>query len=282
MDFAFLTDWHQFLPREAGHVIAFAGGGGKTSLMLACGEQYRAEAVPVILTTTTRSEPVPAWPVVQWRELAAAAARQGGASDPDGGPETAAPAGRLPRWCYLSDGTHADGKWRGLEPEQVDRLASLAPDHVVLVEADGAAGRPVKLHRSDEPRWPGRTSLAVLVVGTGALAEPVGQVVHRWGELPPGPLVSVAADTSWGWQQFHALLMESGGYLDRVPRSVPIALALTQLGDLDDGIGLFDFVARVMAEPRLPLVLFCELDPERRNLRTAYRAAENIGPGDAG
>jgi len=192
MDFAFLTAWHQFLPREGGHVVVFAGGGGKTSLMLACGEQYRDEGLPVILTTTTRSEPVSGWPVVQWRELVVVAARQGGAADPDVVPDTTASGGRLPRWCYLCDGTHPDGKWRGLEPEQVDRLASLTPDHVVLVEADGAAGQPVKLHRRDEPRWPGHTSLAVLVVGTGALTEPVGQVVHRWDELSPGPLAQVA------------------------------------------------------------------------------------------
>jgi hypothetical protein len=69
-----------------------------------------------------------------------------------------------------------------------------------------------------------------------------------------------------------ALLTGPGGYLDRVPSGIPTALALTQIGDLADGIGLFEFASQAMAHPRLPVILFCELDPERPRIRTAYRA----------
>lgn len=233
--------------------------------MLASGAQYRDESVPVILTTTTRSEPVADWPLVQWRDLAVGSGERGSGD-------------RLPRWCYLCDGTDAAGKWRGLAPEQVDQLAELAPEHVVLVEADGAAGLPVKLHRPDEPRWPRRTSLAVLVMGTGALGQPASRVVHRWGRLPPGPLAAVGADEPWEWRHFAALLFGAAGYLDRAPAAVPVVLALTQLGGLQDAIGLFEFTAKVMAEPRLPLVVLGELDPQRTGLRTAYRTAATPGP----
>jgi probable selenium-dependent hydroxylase accessory protein YqeC len=269
MDFAFLSAWHEFLPRQGGHVVAFAGGGGKTALMLAGGAQLREDAVPVVLTTTTRTEPVSGWPEVTWRDLVAG----------DHGDTRSVE--RLPRGCYLHAGTGADGKWRGLEPEQVDRLGEIAPEHVVLVEADGAAGLPVKLHRPDEPRWPARTSIAVLVMGTGALDEPAARVVHRWGRLPAGPLAGVGEAEPWAWRHFAALLLGEGGYLARVPTAVPVVLALTQLGDLQDGIGLFGFAAEVMAEPRLPLVLFGELDPARPSLRTAYRTTATDGLGGA-
>jgi hypothetical protein len=109
------------------------------------------------------------------------------------------------------------------------------------------------------------------MIGLSALAEPLDRVVHRWGDLPPGPLAGLLSEPIWGWPHFLALLTGPGGYLDRVPSEIPTVLALSQIGDLGDSIGLFGFVAEAMAHPRVPLVLFCELDRQRRNLRTVYR-----------
>lgn len=262
MDFSFLDPWHLFLPREGGHVIAIMGSGGKTSLLKAFAEVYRQQNVPVLLTTTTRTEPLPEYPVLDLEELA-------------GGPPSA-----LPPVFFLKDGTTEEGKWCGLTPEAVDDLGRQFPDRVVLAEVDGAAKQPLKIHRPGEPVWPGRTSLAVVVMGAGAVGCFANQGVHRLGRVPCPVLDELPAGALLEWDHLLALLLGEGGYLDQVPRGVPVLLALAGMGEVDDGIGLFDFVGRAMGEARLPLVLFCETGPESPSYRTGCRQElQPAGPG---
>jgi probable selenium-dependent hydroxylase accessory protein YqeC len=260
VNYAFLEPWHEFLPREGGHVIALCGGGGKTALMALLAEHYKQAGVPLILTTTTRTEPLPYWPARTWDEVTA---------------EGAAGALCLPPVVYLHAGDGPDHKWIGVRPETVDALEEMFPDRVVVVEADGAGKCPLKIHHHGEPLWPRRTSLAVAVLGTGALGRPARDALHRLGRVPGGPLNELDGDTPLDWDHLETLLMRPGGYLDRVPAGVPVLLALTQLGDLADGLGLFGFLGRVMAHPRLPLVLLGELDPDRRRVRVAYRCGRD-------
>ncbi len=265
MDFLFLPTWHEFLPRAGGHIVSLFGAGGKTSLLLACAEVYRDEGVPVVLTTTTRTEPlaVAGLPVVEWRDLAA-----GTATDP-----TTADV------FFLRDGVDPQGKWLGPDARDVDALGRLLPDRVVLAEVDGAAKHPVKLHRDDEPVWPRRTSLAVAVLGARALGRPVGEVLFRWDSLPASQLTELHDDDEWTWQHMFRLLTTPGGYLSRVPPGVPTLLAITQLASIDDTLGLFDFVARVMNEAALPLIVIGEARGGRTDLRTVYRDSEENGDG---
>ena len=64
MKFSFVDPWHGFLPREGGHVFALSGSGGKTSLMRALADWYAREGLPLVLTTTTRTEPLEGVPVL--------------------------------------------------------------------------------------------------------------------------------------------------------------------------------------------------------------------------
>lgn len=48
----------------------------------------------------------------------------------------------------------------------------------VIVEADGAAGRPLKAHRPWEPVIPPGSELTVCVVGTSGLGHPANEVCH--------------------------------------------------------------------------------------------------------
>ncbi|MFO7655184.1 MAG: selenium cofactor biosynthesis protein YqeC [Candidatus Krumholzibacteriia bacterium] len=265
MNYAFLEPWHAFLPRDGGHVIALAGGGGKTALLDLFAEHYRDSGVPVVLTTTTRTEPLLQWPARTWDELV-----KGGVAD----------CLCLPPVVYVHAGLARDGKWLGLRPETVDRLSEFCPDRLVICEADGAGKRPLKIHREGEPLWPRRTSLAVAVLGTGGLGRPAGRVLHRLGRVPGGLLNELDPDADLGWEHLQTLLLRPGGYLDRIPPGVPAVLALTQLGDLADGIGLFGFLAEAMAHPRLPVVMLTELDRERRRVRVAYRSAAAIADAD--
>ena len=75
----------------------------------------------------------------------------------------------------------------------------------------------------------------------------------------------------WEWDHARTLLLEQGGYLSRVPADVPAVLALTGIKEQQDSIGLFDFVGTAMDDPRLPVVLFCDLASDAVGIRTAFR-----------
>ncbi len=255
--FRFLDPWHAFLPLESGHVIGLCGGGGKTSLLRDLAARYGRAGLPVVVTTTTRCE------VLDWPELREAEA----------GTATAAVEPDPTRPLFVHRGRTTDGKWAGLEPEEVDALGEALPGAVLLVETDGSAGKPLKLHRPDEPRWPGRTSLALVVMGLGAVGRPVADVLHRHGRLepPPGLAPILAPDVAADWPLMAALLGGEDGYLSRIPAGVPPVLALTQLDLCDDSIGLFEFSGRAMDEFDLPLVLFVQRTAEATVLRCACR-----------
>jgi len=250
VNFGFLDPWHLFLPREAGHVISLMGSGGKTSLLRTLGDFYMGIGTPVVLTTTTMSEPVSG---MEAMEIAALEERD--------------PAG-LPGVFHLHDGLAPDGKWTGLPPGAVDNLGDLLPDRIVLAEVDGAAKLPVKLHRENEPVWPGRTSLAIIVMGTAAIGSKAGEILHRFGRTDWAPLADLEAWTVWEWDHQLKLLTEPGGYLSRVPEGIPCVLALTGMGEQPDSIGLFDFLGRAMENSRLPLTMFCDLSSAQPVIRT--------------
>jgi len=254
VNFSFVDPWHLYLPREGGHVISFCGSGGKTSLLKAVAEIYAQADLPLVLTTTTRTEPLADTPATDLADL-----------DP----------GTAPRRFFLRDGLDADGKWQGVTPAVVDGLGELFPDRLVLVEADGAAKHPLKLYREDEPVLPDRTSLALVVMGADAVGGFTRNVLHRHDRLDFPPLNGLTADAVVEWDHVHDLLTGPGGYLARIPEDIPVVLVLAGLGEVQDSIGLFGFVGRAMTHPRVRLVTFCETGPEDISFRTACRQDED-------
>lgn len=100
------------------------------------------------------------------------------------------------------------GKLAGVHPSRVDELRAAWP--VVLVEADGSKGLPLKAPAPWEPVVPDRTDLVVGVVGLDALGWPMDErTVHRpelfaavTGCPPGGPI---------GWDHLVALARHPEG-----------------------------------------------------------------------
>jgi probable selenium-dependent hydroxylase accessory protein YqeC len=262
VSFSFVDPWHLFLPREGGHVVGLMGSGGKTSLQQVFASIYRQEHIPVILTTTTRSEPLPDIQAVDLADL----------PDRD--------SASLPGEFFLRDGVTAEGKWRGVDPEAVDRLGIGYPDRVVLAEVDGAGKMPLKIHRPGEPVWPARTSLAVVVMGSGAVGGFVNRTVHRLGKVDCPVLDALPAGAVLEWDHCLEMLLGPGGYLAQVPPGVPALLALTGMAEVADSIGLFDFVGKAMENPRLPITLFCETTGDEPSFRTGCRQEPQEAPSE--
>ncbi len=136
-------------------VISLVGAGGKTTLMYRLAKELLLSRKRVVTTTTTKIlEPRPGetnflfvdsdekeiedfvWKHLdQYRHLTVARERLG------------------------------SGKLGGVSPDLVNELWSLDKIDTIIVEADGAAGRPVKAPREWEPVIPTATTLVVAILG---------------------------------------------------------------------------------------------------------------------
>lgn len=199
-----LTDLWRLGPSE---VVALVGAGGKSSLMEALARDFEAEGALVVLTTTTKILP----PEPGGRPLVTAPHLEG-LLHALGGVAVGAFAGCSP---VVGRGLTADGKVRGVPPEWVPALRDLPGVAAVLVEADGAVGRPLKAPAAYEPVVPACASLVVVIGGLDAQdARLDAEHVHR------PELVSELVGISLGDPiPPEAVLRASvAGYVDRVPR----------------------------------------------------------------
>ena len=128
-------------------VTAIIGAGGKTTLLLALAREL-ARTARVIVTTTTHIRPSEA-------EIAAALEKHP---------------------CVCVGKPAKEGKITAADVP-VRTLAELAD--YVLVEADGAHGRPAKAHADYEPVVPPEANQTILVFGLSALGQPIRACVHR-------------------------------------------------------------------------------------------------------
>ncbi|PYQ52399.1 MAG: putative selenium-dependent hydroxylase accessory protein YqeC [Acidobacteria bacterium] len=123
-----------------GDVVAVAGAGGKTTLIYRLAAEARACGLRVLVTTTTHMgtlDEALTGPVLVEAEGDTAAALE----------EALAREGRV---TLLGRRVRPD-KLEGLDARRVDALARIAD--LVVVEADGARGRSLKVPAPHEPSW---------------------------------------------------------------------------------------------------------------------------------
>jgi probable selenium-dependent hydroxylase accessory protein YqeC len=151
-----------------GACIAFIGAGGKTTSILALAELAVTRGLTVAVTTTTKFWPPPGMPLVlqvDEDDIVGAARLQL----------------RDSSTVAVGSDLAGSGKVVGLEPHMVCRLVASKVADLVLCEADGAAGRPLKVHGEHEPVVP-RCSTSVAVVGGMDAVDqvPGPEVIHRF------------------------------------------------------------------------------------------------------
>lgn len=166
-----VTDVKRVLPLVSafaigrGHAVSLAGGGGKTSLMYLLARALTDRGWRVVTTTTTRIYPPTeseSPSLVLLDEV------------PDG---LAAVRQRLAKAAHVTVAArrNPDGKLAGISPAAVDRLAAAGLADVIVVEADGSAGRPLKAAGHGEPVYPASTTHCLLVIGADALGVPLDE-----------------------------------------------------------------------------------------------------------
>jgi len=150
-----------------GDVVSVVGAGGKTTLVYRLAAEARGQGWRVLVTTTTHmgtlAKAITGPVLVEAEsaiesELARALATEG-------------------RATVLGRRVRPD-KLEGLAPERVDALAVTAD--LVLVEADGARGRSLKVPAPHEPVIPASTTLVIVVAALDVLGRPLdAATVHR-------------------------------------------------------------------------------------------------------
>jgi len=246
---------------EGRGVVSLVGAGGKTSLMFRLARELCREGARVLTTTTTRIhaptlEQSPACILgVTAEEIL----------------ERAAPALSVHRHITAAAGLSADpGKLAGLAADTVDRLRASQAFDWIIVEADGAAGRPLKAPAEHEPVIPPSTGWLVGVVGLSALGKPLTaqwvfrtEMFSRITGLSPGAVITEEAIASALTHARGALKGAPGGcrcfvFLNQADEPGAEAAGLRIAGLLKRGGGSRiqrTIVGRALGEPPIAAVL---------------------------
>lgn len=142
-----------------GDVVAFVGAGGKTATMLALGRELRDEGWRVLATTTAaiREEQLGMMPHVM--PFDADHAKISDALSEHG--------------LVFLRAMVSSGRVYGPAPQWTRRILDNVDSDVLLIEADGASGMPLKAPHEDEPYIPEEATLVVPMASLRALDKPL-------------------------------------------------------------------------------------------------------------
>src|SRR5688572_22441347 len=140
---------HRAFGITRGDVVSLIGAGGKTSTMVALGYELSEMGWRVLATTTTRisQNQLDFFPhITPYRTTA----------------QKLSTLLNEHRFLFLHDDIRM-GKVYGPAPEWIPHLLDSTDSDVLLIEADGARGLPLKAPFSHEPVIPAETSLVIPV-----------------------------------------------------------------------------------------------------------------------
>ncbi|MGD8542180.1 MAG: selenium cofactor biosynthesis protein YqeC [Desulfobacteraceae bacterium] len=203
---------------QAGGVISLVGAGGKTTLMFRIARELAAAGETVLTTTTTRiypPEPAQSAQVVI-------------AVEPSAALPQLAPKLRRNRHVTAAAGWIPEtGKLAGYPPESVAALRAAGLFRWILVEADGAAGRPLKAPAAHEPVIPACSDWVVAVAGMAAVSRPLDpRRVFRPERF--GALAGIAAGQPVTPEAIAAVLLHPAGSLKGCPPAAGRCVFLNQ------------------------------------------------------
>ncbi|MBN1337155.1 MAG: EF2563 family selenium-dependent molybdenum hydroxylase system protein [Deltaproteobacteria bacterium] len=216
-------DYRLLDPTGHARYVHLVGGGGKTTLLYGWSRGLAREGHRVVCATTTRIRyPSPdQCPRVVLEPDPDRLARRVA--------EVLPPANRL---AVVREWVPGSAKLLGHPPATLDTLLDSGTVDRILVEADGSAQRPHKVHAPHEPVVSTRADLVVVLVGIDVLGHPATETtVHnadlyrqRLGRLPedlvhPGDLA--------------VSLLHPEGWLRAVPVGVPVSLLVTHVRSPD-------------------------------------------------
>ncbi len=198
-------------------LISLVGGGGKSTLLFALGDELAAAGKRVLLTTTTKM----------------------GRNQTDGGPTlcrsldcvTAALDENSPVMLVTGGDEH---KVTGPPPEALDELFASADIDYIIVEADGSRGRPLKAPASYEPVVPAGSTTVVILMGIDAVGRPLAEAAHRVTQAQR--FTALEADHVMTAEDCVDVLLHPEGALRECPTQARVVVAVTKVRTRKDRV----------------------------------------------
>ena len=226
-------------PKE---VISLVGAGGKTSLMFRLAKELTLEGKKVVTTTTTKIlEPKRSETPSLFVDL-------------DEGKIKEFVHHSLMRNSHITIARERieSGKLKGVSPELIVALWDPTQMDYIIIEADGAAGRPVKAPREHEPVIPVNTTLLVAILGVDGVEAELSERnvfqperVSRITGVPLGGRLTVEAIAK--------LVTHPEGVIKGVPHSSRIVVFLNKV-DIPQGLERAKRVGQEILKMRQPRI----------------------------
>jgi len=223
---------------ESREHIALVGGGGKTSLMFALAEELRHENKRIITTTTTK--------VWHRQALKAPCFLLLDSSDYSENVlnERLGKHGHV----FLGERLLDNGKIEGVSTTLGDLLFNEQRVDYLIVEADGAAGRPAKAPAEHEPVIPSSVTKVIAVLGLDALGKVMGpDVVFR--EKPFVEITGIQPGEILETKALSKLFSDPKGLYKGTPPGALRMAFLNKLDTLTNEKEAEDLAASILNEP---------------------------------
>lgn len=197
-------------------LIALVGAGGKTSTLLWLAQAFYQQGKRVLFTTTTRMyRPDPASYHHLWF----------------GAPAIASSEPAITAWF----GHHQpqDSKLTGPGADHIDQVKQQGKFDVILVEADGSRGLPLKAPARHEPCIPSSSDCVIALTGGQVIDGPADpQQIHRWAIF--SELTGVVAGEKLDCQAFSTLVAHPLGMFKGAPRQARRVWLINQCSHSDN------------------------------------------------
>ena len=218
--------------------VAMVGGGGKTSLMFALARELRLTGQQVVVSTTTN---------VSHREA------------------NQSPSVFLAPFCtlwhdevkqvlnehglvFIGSNELESGKVEGIRPKIVDTIFQDPMLDYLIVEADGAAGRPVKAPADHEPVIPSSATVVVALMGL----EAIGKKLEEETVFRPGRFERVTGLAQRGKltpEVLSLLFFSPKGLFKDCPHSAKRVAFLNKLDLLGDELKAQELANMILRNP---------------------------------
>ena len=216
--------------------LAVVGGGGKSTLCLALAEALKLAGAKVISSTTTKV----------WREEAQAFPRVVLCPPGGPGPDVVKKSLRESGSVFVGREFLENGKVDGIPWAMADALFRAPWVEYVILEADGAAGRPLKAPAAHEPVIPPSVTGVIAVMGLKALGKPLGpDIVFRTALFKK--LTGLEEGDILNPERLARAFDEQAGLFKNAPVSARRVVFLNQLDLLPDDRAARDLARHLMA-----------------------------------
>ena len=223
-------------------VISLAGAGGKTALMFRLAKELFLAGKKVVTTTTTKIlEPASGEIVSLFINLDEEELKQFVHKHLDEYQHITIARERL-----------GSGKLKGVSSNLVNDLWSSNEIDYIIIEVDGAAGRPIKAPREGEPVIPSSTTLVVAILGVDGMEMEVNEEnvfqAERVSKLTGIPMGKKITDEAMA-----VLMTHPEGIFKGTPSSSRVITFLNKV-DIPDGVTKAKGIAQKIIERKHPKI----------------------------